>query len=181
MATGDHIGLHARLGTQYARHVFGLRTDYSSGGLIPMFSNPTAACHGGVRTTPSLAVYPFPNTPRGTLVAPPKVLPFGWMVRYFFFAAFFAAFFTGAFTAAFLVAICLFSLFDALHRICNTDIAVEECIDSRRFGVKRKTMCGKKKEQQRHGVQSKICLRTQIRWYDLSNASAKPAMRSCQL
>ena len=42
---------------------------------------------------------------------------------YFFFAAFFtaffAAFFAGAFLAAFLVAICLFSLFDGLHRCCN--------------------------------------------------------------
>jgi hypothetical protein len=85
------------------------------------------------------------------------------MVRYFFFAAFFAAFFAGALTAAFLVAICLFSLFDALHRICNTDIAVEECIDSRWFGVKRKTKRGKKKEQQRYGLKSKTCLRTQIR------------------
>jgi hypothetical protein len=42
------------------------------------------------------------------------------MVRYyFFFAAFFAAFFAGAFLAAFLVAICLFSLFDGLHRVCK--------------------------------------------------------------
>jgi len=46
------------------------------------------------------------------------VLPF--KLDYFFFAAFFtaffAAFFAGAFLAAFLVAICLFSLFDGLHR-----------------------------------------------------------------
>jgi hypothetical protein len=51
------------------------------------------------------------------------VLPFGWISRYFFFAAFFAAFFAGAFftafLAAFLVAIFLFSLFDGLHRVCN--------------------------------------------------------------
>jgi hypothetical protein len=52
------------------------------------------------------------------------VLPFVLvLVRYFFFAAFFAAFFAGAFfaafLAAFLVAICLFSLFDELHRFCN--------------------------------------------------------------
>jgi len=39
------------------------------------------------------------------------------MTRYFFFAVFFAAFFAGAFLAAFLVAICLFSLFDGLHRV----------------------------------------------------------------
>jgi hypothetical protein len=39
------------------------------------------------------------------------VLLFGWMTRYFFFAAFFTTFFfAGAFLAAFLVAICLFSL-----------------------------------------------------------------------
>jgi hypothetical protein len=38
------------------------------------------------------------------------VLPFGWMIRYFFFAAFFTAFFAGAFFAAFFVAIFLFSL-----------------------------------------------------------------------
>jgi len=44
------------------------------------------------------------------------LLPFGWRFRYFFFAAFLAAFFAGAFLAAFLVAICLFSLFDGLHR-----------------------------------------------------------------
>jgi hypothetical protein len=55
------------------------------------------------------------------LYASPLVLPFWLVVRYyFFFAAFFAAFFAGAFLAAFLaaflVAICLFSLFDGLHR-----------------------------------------------------------------
>jgi predicted PurR-regulated permease PerM len=47
------------------------------------------------------------------------VLPFGWLARYFFFADFLAAFFAGAFLAAFFVAICLFSLFDGLHRFCN--------------------------------------------------------------
>jgi hypothetical protein len=52
-----------------------------------------------------------PETPRGTLFASPSVFAFGWLTRYFFFAAFFAAFFAGAFLAAFLVAICLFSLF----------------------------------------------------------------------
>jgi len=51
------------------------------------------------------------------------------MTRYFFFAAFFTAFFfAGAFLAAFLVAICLFSLFDGLHRFCNKESAVDECI-----------------------------------------------------
>jgi hypothetical protein len=57
------------------------------------------------------------QTLRGTLEASPEVLPFGWITRYFFFAVFFAAFFAGAFLAAFLVAICLFSLFDGLHRV----------------------------------------------------------------
>jgi hypothetical protein len=41
---------------------------------------------------------------------------------YFFFAAFFAAFFAGAFLAAFFVAIFLFSLFDGLHRNCNSEL-----------------------------------------------------------
>jgi uncharacterized membrane protein YjjP (DUF1212 family) len=48
------------------------------------------------------------------------VLPYWLDFRYFFFAAFFAAFFAGffaAFLAAFFVAICLFSLFDGLHRV----------------------------------------------------------------
>jgi hypothetical protein len=48
------------------------------------------------------------------------------MTRYFFFAAFFAVFFAGAFLAAFFVAICLFSLFDGLHRVPATIVAVEE-------------------------------------------------------
>lgn len=51
---------------------------------------------------------------------PPQCCLFGWMARYFFFAAFFAAFFAGAFLAAFFVAICLFSLVDGLHRNCIT-------------------------------------------------------------
>jgi hypothetical protein len=111
-----------------------------------MLGDPAAACHGGSGKLLLCAVYPFPNTPRGTLLTPPKVLPFGWMVRYFFFATFFAAFFTGALAATFLVAIFLFSLFDALHRVCNKDIAVEECIDSRLLSVKRKTTQTTKKE-----------------------------------
>ena len=57
---------------------------------------------------------------KGSALALPLVLPFALVYRYFFFAAFFtaffAAFFAGAFLAAFLVAICLFSLFDGLHR-----------------------------------------------------------------
>lgn len=60
------------------------------------------------------------ETLRGTLKASPSVLPIGWLTRYFFFAVFFADFFAGAFLAAFLVAICLFSLFDGLHRYCRT-------------------------------------------------------------
>jgi len=59
------------------------------------------------------------KTLRGTLCASPSEFAFGWLTRYFFLDAFFAAFFAGAFLAAFLVAICLFSLFDGLHRNCN--------------------------------------------------------------
>ncbi|HTW60832.1 MAG TPA: hypothetical protein VMD55_03430 [Terracidiphilus sp.] len=82
----------------------------------------------------------------------PGVLPFFcWKIRYFFFAAFLAdflaAFFAG-FLAAFFVAICLFSLFDGLHRFCNRYIAVEECIESRGIDVKKKTSGEWKKEQQ---------------------------------
>jgi hypothetical protein len=76
----------------------------------------------------------------------------GWSIRYFFLAAFFvaflAAFFAGAFLAAFLVAICLFSLFDGLHRFCNRYIAVEKGIDSHIIDVKRKTHDEWKNEQQ---------------------------------
>jgi hypothetical protein len=54
------------------------------------------------------------------------VLPCCWSSRYFFFAAFLAAFFAGAFLAAFLVAICLFSLFDGLHRVLHKQSAVEK-------------------------------------------------------
>ena len=63
---------------------------------------------------------PLPRNTKGTLEASP--LSVACLVDgrdYFFFAAFFAAFFAGAFLAAFLVAICLFSLFDGLHRNCN--------------------------------------------------------------
>jgi len=85
------------------------------------------------------------------LKRPPRVLPFvGWKIRYFFFAAFFAgAFFAAAFFAgAFLVAICLFSLVDGLHRFCNKQIAVEECIDLCFIRVKEKTMHRWKKGKQ---------------------------------
>jgi hypothetical protein len=92
---------------------------------------------------------PFPararlaaKTLRGTLLS----VPLGCClsvcsIRYFFFAVFFAAFlaFFAGFLAAFLVAICLFSLFDGLHRFCNLETAVEECIDSRDIDVKKKT------------------------------------------
>jgi hypothetical protein len=57
------------------------------------------------------------NTSGDALGVPRCVAFFGWKTRYFFFAVFFAAFFAGAFLAAFLVAICLFSLFDGLHRV----------------------------------------------------------------
>jgi hypothetical protein len=45
-AARDHIGLHARLRAQHARHVFGLRAVDGCGGFIPMFGNPAAARHG---------------------------------------------------------------------------------------------------------------------------------------
>jgi predicted PurR-regulated permease PerM len=52
----------------------------------------------------------------------------GCAFRYFFFAAFlavfFAAFFAG-FLAAFLVAICLFSLFDGLHRVLQIKLQLK--------------------------------------------------------
>jgi hypothetical protein len=67
-----------------------------------------------------------------------------------FFAGFLAAFFAG-FLAAFLVAICLFSLFDGLHRFCNRYIAVEECIESRGIDVKKKTTREWKNKQQLFG------------------------------
>jgi hypothetical protein len=86
------------------------------------------------------------------------VLPFfvGQSAYFFlaaFFAGFLAAFFAG-FLAAFLVAICLFSLFDGLHRFCNRYIAVEECIESRGIDVKKKTSGEWKNKQQffRHGI-----------------------------
>ena len=75
------------------------------------------------------------------------MLPFRVWGRYFFFAAFLAAFLAGAFLAAFLVAICLFSLFDGLHRFCNEYTAVEECIESRGNDVKKKTTYEWKNDQ----------------------------------
>ena len=84
----------------------------------------------------------------GDAVASPEVLPFGWMTRYFFFAAFFAAFFAGAFLAAFLVAICLFSLFDGLHRGLQHLLQLRKCIDSCEVSVKKKTTMEWKKWQQ---------------------------------
>jgi hypothetical protein len=95
------------------------------------------------------------------------VLPFGWMIRYFFFAAFLAAFFAGAFLAAFfaafLVAICLFSLFDGLHRRCNQLTAVDECIDSCIISVKKKTNEEWKNGQQFLGVALSVDLHLRIR------------------
>ncbi len=64
-----------------------------------------------------------PQTLRGTLLSVPlECCLLGCSDRYFFFAAFLAVFlaaFFAGFLAAFLVAICLFSLFDGLHRFCN--------------------------------------------------------------
>jgi hypothetical protein len=91
------------------------------------------------------------------------VLPFGWMVRdYFFFAAFFAAFFAGAFLAAFFVAICLFSLIRWFASILQNNIAVEECIDSCSNSVKRKTTHRWKKWQQFFIVESSTAFEFQI-------------------
>jgi hypothetical protein len=98
------------------------------------------------------------------------VLPFGWMTRYFFFAAFFAAFFAGAFFAAFFVAICLFSLFDGLHRTCNIYIAVEECIDSTFNGVKGKNNLTWKKGQQLFTTESRT---------DFQNRFFNPCILEC--
>ena len=67
---------------------------------------------------------------------------------YFFFAVFFAAFFAGAFLAAFLVAICLFSLFDGLHRVLQHLLQLRKCIDSCGVSVKKKTTMEWKKWQQ---------------------------------
>jgi hypothetical protein len=75
------------------------------------------------------------KTLRGTLSRSPIVLPY--CVSYFFFEDFFAAFFAG-FLAAFLVAICLFSL-SMSHRVCNTYVAVTECIEVAKCDVKKKS------------------------------------------
>src|SRR5215469_4057851 len=84
----------------------------------------------------------------GTLLRPPKCCLFGWMPAYFFFAVFFAAFFAGAFLAAFLVAICLFSLFDGLHRVLQHLLQLRKCIVSCGVSVKKKTTMEWKKWQQ---------------------------------
>jgi hypothetical protein len=72
---------------------------------------------------------PFPKTLRGTpFSVPPKCCLLGCPVRYFFFAAFFAPFFAAffaGFLAAFLVAICLFSLFDGLHRVLQIKLQLK--------------------------------------------------------
>jgi len=70
------------------------------------------------------------------------------MPAYFFFAVFFAAFFAGAFLAAFLVAICLFSLFDGLHRVLQHLLQLRKDIDSCELSVKKKTTMEWKKWQQ---------------------------------
>jgi hypothetical protein len=40
-----HVRLHARLGAQYASHVFGLRANDRGRGFIPVFGNPAASRH----------------------------------------------------------------------------------------------------------------------------------------
>jgi hypothetical protein len=57
---------------------------------------------------------------------PPKCCLFGWMTRYFFFAAFFAVFFAGAFLAAFFVAILPILPFRWFASRSATFVAVEE-------------------------------------------------------
>ena len=62
------------------------------------------------------------NTKGNALSVPLECCLLGFSFRYFFFAVFFTAFlaaFFAGFLAAFLVAICLFSLVDGLHRVCN--------------------------------------------------------------
>jgi len=83
------------------------------------------------------------------------------MVRYFFLAAFFAAFFAGAFLAAFLVAICLFSLFDGLHRVLHLENAVEKMYSFmlRKCQEKNDTMV----EKEATTLPPKIDTRTRIR------------------
>jgi hypothetical protein len=91
----------------------------------------------------------LPNTPRGTLEAPPlSVAFFGWISRYFFFAAFLAAFLAG-FLAAFLVAILPILPFRWVASIsCNKKLQLKRCIDLCCTSVKQKTMRWWKKEQQ---------------------------------
>jgi hypothetical protein len=48
VAARHHVGLHARLRAQHARHVFGLRAVDGGGGFVPMFGNPAAARHGAL-------------------------------------------------------------------------------------------------------------------------------------
>ena len=81
-----------------------------------MFCNPAASRHAFPSFGVMLRIIMRKNTSGDALSVPRECCLFGWITRYFFFAAFFAAFFAGAFLAAFLVAICLFSLFDGLHR-----------------------------------------------------------------
>jgi hypothetical protein len=53
--------------------------------------------------------------------------------------AFFAAFLAGAFFAAFFVAMVVYSPSFDLHRVCNTNVAVTECIWFSKNCVKKKT------------------------------------------
>jgi hypothetical protein len=100
VAARHHIGLHAGLRAQHARHVLGLRANNGGGGFIPVFGNPAASCHGFayVRATQfprssrqtSLKIRSTAETPRGTLEASPSSVALLLVgPRYFFFAAFF--------------------------------------------------------------------------------------------
>ena len=117
-APRHHVSFHARLRAQYSRQVLRLRAHKSRGGFVPIFCNPAAARHACIHAPfASHSIVMRKNTSGDALCVPRECCLFGCMTRYFFFAAFFAAFFAGAFLAAFLVAICLFSLFDGLHRV----------------------------------------------------------------
>jgi hypothetical protein len=117
-----------------------------------MLGNPSSPRHSCISSLSLQFIFSRKNTEGDALCVPLSVAFFGLLFRYFFFAAFFAAFFAGAFLAAFLaaflVAICLFSLFDGLHRFCNEYIAVEECIELCGIDVKKKTTCEWKNRQQ---------------------------------
>jgi hypothetical protein len=72
----NHIRFHARLRTQNTRHVRCLRACDRCGGFVPMFCNPAAACHRFSSAFLINESIPSPETPRGTLEAPPLSVAF---------------------------------------------------------------------------------------------------------